>query len=151
MGREIERKYLVKNDRWKTLVDNSYSIRQGYLSNHPDRTVRIRVKGNKGLLTIKGKNVGISRPEYEYSIPIKDAEEMFALCSTPLIEKIRNEIKLDNHIWEIDEFSGALKGLVLAEIELKDEQEQFDIPEWIGNEVSHDPRYYNSNLSKNVL
>jgi len=148
MGKEIERKFLLKNNDWKSQVVKTHTIQQGYLSTDPERTVRIRIKDDNGILTIKGKNEGITRLEFEYSIPLKDAKELIKMCGKPLIEKTRNIIVLKNHTWEIDEFSGIHKGLILAEIELKSEDIEFHIPNWIGKEVSHDPRYYNSNLAK---
>ncbi len=151
MATEIERKYLLKNDNWKSLVSKTYKIQQGYLSSDPERTVRVRIKDNRGILTIKGKNQGISRVEFEYEIPIKDAQELISLCQKPLIEKIRNIVLHEGQTWEIDVFDGANKGLVLAEVELEAEDSIVDLPEWVGEEVSHDIRYYNSNLSKNPI
>lgn len=146
MPQEIERKFLLKNKDWKAQVNKSYALKQGYLSTHPERTVRVRIKGEKGILTIKGKNEGISRAEYEYEIPLIDAEELLLVCEKPIIEKTRYEVYVNEHTWEIDVFEGVNKGLSVAEIELKSENEAFEIPEWIGVEVSNDPRYYNSSL-----
>ena len=151
MPKEIERKYLLKSDDWKTLVSKSYSIQQGYLNSDPERTVRVRIKDDRGILTIKGKNEGITRAEYEYEIPIKEAEELIQLCELSIIKKVRNIVTLNSHIWEIDVFDGANKGLVLAEVELESEDTEILLPDWIGKEVSHDIRYYNSNLAKNPI
>jgi len=147
MGLEIERKFLIKNEDWKKSIQKQYTIKQGYLNTDPDRTVRIRIKGSKGILTIKGKTVKATRPEYEYEIPLKDAEEMIEFCEKPIIEKTRYIVEHQNKIWEIDIFGGENEGLIIAEIELDDENETFKIPDWIGTEVTTDTRYYNSNLS----
>ena len=151
MAKEIERKYLLENNSWRSLVSYSCTIQQGYLSSDPDRTVRIRIIDDKGILTVKGKNIGISRLEFEYDIPLEDAIELIQLCDKPLIEKTRNIVVLDSQTWEIDEFGGSNKGLVIAEIELETEDTKIELPSWIGNEVSHDPRYYNSNLVKGPI
>lgn len=151
MGKEIERKFLLANDDWKSLVSRSHSIQQGYLNSDPLRTVRIRIKDDLGFLTIKGKNVGISRLEFEYNIPLDEALTMIGLCEKPLIQKVRNIVTVNAQTWEIDEFSGINEGLVLAEIELADENTVVNLPHWIGEEVSHDSRYYNSNLFKNPI
>jgi adenylate cyclase len=148
MALEIERKFLLANERWKTLVDASYTLTQGYLSTNPTSTTRVRIKAGIATLTIKSKNTGIRRSEFEYQIPTEDAQELLALCDGPLIQKTRHTIAVDNHTWEIDEFSGDNSGLVVAEIELSAENEVFIKPEWVGTEVSDDPRYYNSNLVK---
>ncbi|WP_421657126.1 CYTH domain-containing protein [Leptothermofonsia sp. ETS-13] len=145
---EIERKFLVKGDRWRSLATGSRYC-QGYIVTGP-KTVRVRVVGNQGYLTIKGPSVGFSRSEYEYPIPIQDALEMLhSLCEPPLIEKTRYRIEVDGVIWEIDEFEGENKGLLLAEVELTNENQTITLPDWIGKEVSGDPRYYNANLAKN--
>ncbi len=149
MPLEIERKFLLKNNDWKKSVQQQFVIKQGYLNTHPDRTVRIRIKGSKGILTVKGKTIHATRAEYEYEIPINHAEEMILLCEKPIIEKIRYLVEHHNKIWEIDIFSGANEGLMIAEIELESEDEAFHIPSWIGKEVTIDTRYYNSNLSEN--
>ncbi|MGK0363485.1 MAG: adenylate cyclase [Saprospiraceae bacterium] len=151
MGKEIERKFLLKNEEWKGHVSENYLIKQGYLNSNPDRAVRVRVLKDKGILTIKSKTVGISRLEFEYEIPLSDANELIELCEKPLIEKVRNIVVIDSQIWEIDEFSGGNKGLVLAEIELESESTKVNLPSWIGTEVSHDTRYFNSNLFTNSL
>ncbi len=146
MGKEIERKFLLKSNDWKPLTSSSHRIQQGYLNSDPLRTVRIRIIDDKGVLTIKGKNEGISRLEFEYDIPIADAQALIKLCEKPLIDKVRNLVKVDSHTWEIDEFAGANEGLVLAEVEIESEDSHVDLPSWIGEEVSHDTRYYNPNL-----
>ena len=148
MATEIERKFLLKNSDWKKEISTSMEIRQGYLSLDKERTVRIRVKGEKGILTIKGTTENVSRKEFEYEIPKEDAEQLLELCHRPLIEKIRSEVIHEGMTWEIDEFIGENEGLIVAEIELESENQAFEIPNWIGKEVSDDARYYNSNLVK---
>ena len=146
MGKEIERKFLVKNDSWRGQVDGK-RYRQGYLSTVKERTVRVRTAGDKGFLTIKGITVGASRSEYEYEIPVADANEMlYQLCEQPLIEKIRYRISHTGLVWEVDEFEGENRGLITAEIELKDEHQSVTLPAWIGEEVTGDPQYFNANL-----
>ena len=145
-GIEIERKFLVTGTAWKAL-GTSTVFRQGYLNDEKERTVRVRVAGDKGFLTIKGKNTGAVRTEFEYEIPVEDALKMLeTMALRPLIEKTRTVIVCGGHIWEVDEFMGDNAGLVVAEIELTDENEVFDKPDWIGDEVTGDTRYYNSNL-----
>lgn len=146
MALEIEYKYLVKNDNYKKISRESVLIRQGYLSREPERTVRVRVKGNRGFLTVKGKNDGAVRAEFEYEIPVEDAEKMLALCPPPLLEKIRYFVPYEGHLWEVDEFWGARTGLVTAEIELGDKNESFAIPDFVGEDVTGRTEYYNSNL-----
>lgn len=146
MGLEIERKFLLKSDEWKE-SSTGISYRQGYLCLDPARTLRVRIAGDRAFLTIKGKSHGISRREYEYEIPCTEAEEMLEyLCLRPIVEKVRYRIHFGAHVWEIDEFHGDFAGLVLAEVELESEDEVFEIPPWIGREVSGDPRYFNSAL-----
>lgn len=146
MGVEIERKFLLVGDAWRTLGE-PVLLRQGYLSSQPDRTVRVRIEGGTGTLTIKGRSHGATRAEWEYAIPVEEAAELLdRLCEQPLIEKYRRRIALGAHVWEVDEFLGANLGLVVAEIELGAEDEAFDKPEWIGQEVTHDRRYFNSSL-----
>lgn len=148
---EIERKFLVKEQLWETIEKPSPSrIVQAYLVNSTEKTVRIRIKGTKGFLTIKGPTQGISRSEFEYEIPLKDAEELISTFAEKVIEKFRYEISFKNHLWEVDVFTGKLEGLYLAEIELNSEDEHFELPEWVGEEVSTDPNYYNSNLINKV-
>ena len=151
MPEEIERKFLIDSDRI-TLPPNGIEIRQGYLplSESVKTTVRIRIKGGEANIAVKGENRGAVRAEYEYSIPRDDALAMLeGLCAKPLIEKTRYEVTVDTHLWEIDVFHGDNDGLVLAEIELTDEHEAFEHPEWLVQEVPGDPRYYNSNLLHN--
>ena len=148
MGREIERKFLVSGDAWQEGTGTVY--RQGYLSVVKERTVRVRVAGDAAYLTIKGVTENTSRAEYEYPVPVADAEEMLDnLCLRPLIEKRRHRIEYRGMTWEVDEFFGDNEGLILAEIELEDPEQPFDRPSWIGAEVSDDPRYYNANLVEN--
>ena len=146
MGLEIEHKYLVKSDGYRESASGSYRISQGYLCREPERTVRVRVKGDKGYLTVKGKNSGASRPEFEYEISLADAEGILKLCVPPILEKIRYIVPYEGHIWEVDEFGGLRKGLVTAEIELNAEDEVYAKPGFIGKDVTGDPAYYNSNL-----
>jgi len=148
MATEIERKYLVKGEEWRAL-GIPVQFAQGYLLADGIRTVRIRIAGKSGFLTIKGKSDGMSRKEFEYPIPLEDAHEMMELSTIPIIEKRRSRIDWKGKIWEVDEFEGKNKGLIMAEIELKSEEELFDIPPWIGEEVTGDIRYYNSYLSQN--
>lgn len=146
MGVEIERKFLVAGDAWRTL-GAPVLLRQGYLSADPERTVRVRIEGEHGVLTIKSKNEGASRGEWEYPIPLQDAEELLdRLCERPLVEKYRRRIDFQGFTWEVDEFLGENAGLVVAEIELPAEDTVFDLPDWIGEEVTGERRYYNSSL-----
>ncbi|BAY13742.1 CYTH domain-containing protein [Calothrix sp. NIES-2098] len=148
MAAEIERKFLVKEDSWRKLAEGSRFV-QGYISTAKEATVRVRIVGNQGYLTIKGISVKYSRSEFEYPIPLADAQEMLdTLCDRPLIEKVRYRIESGDLIWEIDEFDGVNKGLIIAEVELSDEQQQIELPSWIGEEVSDNPKYFNSNLVK---
>lgn len=144
MGKEIERKFLVVDEQWRVADGTKY--RQGYLSTDKERTVRVRIAGNKAMLTIKGITQGASRAEYEYEIPVEDAEELLDLCQRPIIEKWRHEIEHAGMTWEVDEFFGDNQGLVLAEVELDSPDEAFDLPPWVGKEVTDDPRYFNANL-----
>ena len=145
---EIERKFLIKNKNWKPSGTGTKII-QGYLSVEPERVVRIRIANDRAFLTIKGKPKGIVRTELEYEIPKNEAEVMLKMCLDFPVEKTRFIEKIGNLNWEIDVFEGVNKGLVLAEVELKDENQKVDLPEWIGEEVSHDKRYFNSWLSTN--
>ena len=147
MATEIERKFLVNKSLFKPTNEGEY-IAQGYLSSTLERTVRVRIKNNRGFLTIKGKNRGISRSEFEYEIPEPDARELLKLCEPSIIVKRRHIINVNNSIWEVDIFEGDNNGLIVAEIELQSEDEIFSRPDWLGDEVSNDARYYNSNLSK---
>lgn len=148
---EIERKFLVKNDRFKTEADSKKRIVQGFLNTDPERTVRVRIKGEKGFLTIKGKgnSTGTTRFEWEKELSIIEAEALLQLCEKGVIEKIRYEVLVGKHTFEIDEFFGDNKGLIVAEVELEDENEHFSKPNWLGDEVTGDVKYYNSQLSKN--
>lgn len=145
MGTEIERKFLVAGDAWRALAKGTL-YRQGYLNSAKERTVRVRTVDDKGTLTIKGITVGASRLEFEYDIPVKEAHELLALCEQPIIEKTRYKIFDGSFVWEIDEFRGVNQGLIVAEIELPSEDAAFNKPAWIGDEVTGDPRYFNSNL-----
>jgi len=146
MGQEIERKFLVADESWREGAEGT-SVRQGFLSTAPERTVRVRAAGGRGTLTIKSKSVGARRAEYEYEIPHADAEELLdTVCERPLIEKVRYIVARGPHTWEIDVFEGDNLGLVVAEIELGSEDETFARPDWLGVEVTDDPRYFNSNL-----
>jgi len=145
MGKEIERKFLVTGDAWRTGECSDY--RQGYLSIDKQRTVRVRVAGDTAFLTVKGITEGATRAEYEYPIPVVDAQAMLeSLCLRPLIEKRRYRILHGGMTWEIDEFLGDNTGLIVAEIELETAQQPFDKPAWLGEEVTSDPRFYNANL-----
>ena len=149
MALEIERKFLVIDDSWKPQVVRSHVLKQGYLASSPGPTVRIRTSDESAFLTIKGKTIGFSRVEFEYEVPMDEALDLLKLSANTPIEKTRNIIKADGHVWEIDVFEGANQGLVLAEVELRSEDEQVVLPSWIGSEVSHDSRYFNSYLSQN--
>ncbi len=154
MAKEIERRFLVQKDRWQTvgrdLVSSICPIRQGFLSTVKERVVRVRVAGEEGTLTIKGLTHGFSRAEFEYAIPLADAQVLLdELCEQTLIEKIRHRVQYAGLVWEVDEFLGANQGLLLAEVELTDEQQAIVFPDWIGQEISADPRYFNANLSAN--
>ena len=148
MATEIERKFLVKENRWRSLgVGKMY--RQGYIRTENKTTVRVRIAGDRGYLTIKGKTSGSVRTEFEYPIPVEEAQIMLdTLCDPPLIEKTRYRISQGDLVWEVDEFWGENKGLILAEVELIDENQEIDLPDWIGKEVTHDLRYYNVNLAR---
>lgn len=149
MSKEIERKFLVIGDSWRSLAQGTH-YRQGYLNSAKERTVRIRTINDKAFMTIKGPTVGITRIEFEYEIPHNECVEMLThLAEQPIVEKIRYKIAQDGLVWEIDEFLGVNKGLIVAEVELQSEDQKFEKPEWIGEEVSGDPRYFNSNLVKN--
>ncbi len=146
MAIEIERKFLVIGDAWRDAPATYYS--QGYLNRAKERTVRVRIAAEEAFLTIKGKSVGASRAEFEYPIPIWDAREMLGLCEQPLIEKYRRKILHEGFIWEVDEFLGENLGLVVAEIELPAEDTPFGLPEWVGEEVTSDARYFNCSLAQ---
>lgn len=145
--KEIERKYLVTDEILHVIKYlQSKKIEQGYISNIDGKTVRVRTKGEKGYLTIKGKTVGISRDEFEYEIPLIDAKQLLTNFCTKVLEKERYDIVIGEKKWEIDVFHGKLEGLIIAEIELESETEEFSLPDWIEKDVSDDPQYYNSNL-----
>lgn len=147
---EIERKFLVISDAYKSEAFHQSRIVQGFLNSHKERTVRVRIQDDNGFLTIKGMSSadGLSRFEWEKELSVKECEALLKLCEKGIIEKIRYEIKLGNHIFEVDEFYGDNKGLVIAEIELSNETEAFEKPSWLGKEVTGEIRYYNSQLSK---
>ena len=148
MAKEIERKFLVKSDAWRKLAEGTL-YRQGYLNSVKERTVRIRTVGNEAFLTIKGLTVGATRSEYEYPIPMADCNAMLdTLAEKPIIEKKRYKIKNEGLTWEVDEFFGDNQGLIVAEVELQSEAQTFAKPDWIGEEVTGDPRYFNANLIK---
>ena len=146
---EIERKFLVLSNDFLQEAFTKKRIVQGYLNSNPERTVRIRIKEDKGFLTIKGKGnaTGTTRLEWETEIPLEDAERLLPICESGIIEKIRYEIKVGNHIYEVDVFEGENEGLVIAEIELQSEAEPFEKPSWLGKEVTNDERFYNACLS----
>jgi CYTH domain-containing protein len=145
MGIEIERKFLVVGDDWRAAPALPYA--QGYLNRDKQRTVRVRVVEDRAWLTIKGANAGATRAEFEYPIPLADAEQLLALCDGPLVRKTRRIVVHAGASWEIDEFEGDNAGLVVAEIELASEDAAFERPPWLGAEVTHDARYFNSNLA----
>ncbi len=149
MATEIERKFLIKNSSWKEHADKGNKYSQGYLVGSKHASVRVRLQGEYAYLNIKSATLGIARQEFEYEIPLVDALEMLdTLCEKPLISKTRYHIKNDNHLWEIDVFDGDNEGLIVAEIELNNEDEVFTKPDWLGEEVSADTRYYNVCLVK---
>ena len=148
---EIERKFLVKNESFKSLATAKKKIAQGYLNTNPERTVRVRIADEKAFLTIKGKGneTGMTRFEWEKEIPVEEAKSLLELCEKGVIEKTRFEISSGKHLFEVDEFYGENVGLIIAEIELSDENEAFEKPDWLGKEVTNDERFYNAYLSKN--
>lgn len=151
MAIEIERKFLVTSDAFKKEAKTSYRIKQGFLNSHEDRTVRVRLTNDKGYLTVKGKSTkdGLSRFEWEQEISIIDANDLLILCEETIIEKVRFEVNIGHHTFEVDEFKGKNKGLIIAEIELNGEDDVFKKPSWLGKEVTGDIKYYNSRLAKN--
>ena len=150
MAIETEFKFLVHKDLWNQVIPNkSLDIRQGYLYSDENKTVRVRTKGEKGYLTIKGKTSGASRPEYEYEIPLDEAIELLNLFCPERIEKTRHEVLFAGNKWEVDVFQGANEGLIVAELEVESETDAFEKPSWIGENVTDDSRYANSNLIKN--
>lgn len=147
MATEIEHKYIVIDNSYREFVSQSINIFQGYLSKDKERTVRIRIANDKAFITIKGKTMGDTRAEFEYPIPVDDALTMLKeLCVQPIIEKTRHIVLYNGNTWEIDEFKGTLAGLTLAEIEIPSSQYKYDIPPFVGKNVTNDARYYNSNL-----
>ena len=147
MGIEIERKFLVNHEQWEQLVKPVGEFyRQGYLLTDPQKTIRVRQTSDKGFLTIKGISVGATRAEYEYEIPIEEAKELLDQFAVAELSKVRYKIAIENHIWEVDVFSGKNQGLIVAEIELESENEKFVLPTWIDREVTGEEKYYNSNL-----
>ncbi len=147
MTEEIERKFLVKEGSWRNEKGTEY--RQGYLNSAKERIVRVRTIDDKGYLTVKGLTVGATRMEFEYEIPRRDADAMLDICEKPLIEKTRYKVEAGGFVWEIDVFLGENQGLIVAEVELESEDQKFLKPDWVGEEVTGDPRYFNSNLIKN--
>lgn len=147
---ETERKFLVRSEVFREEAQSATRIVQGFLNTHPERTVRVRIRGDKGFITVKGKSGenGLSRFEWEKEVPVAEAEALLPLCEKGMIEKIRHEIKAGRHLIEVDEFLGENAGLLIAEIELASEDEEFYKPDWLGEEVTGDVRYYNSQLSK---
>ncbi|WP_309612777.1 CYTH domain-containing protein [Flavobacterium sp.] len=146
---EIERKFLVLSDDFINEAFSKKRIVQAYLNSNPERTVRIRIKEDKGFLTIKGKGnaTGTTRLEWETEIPLRDAEKLLTICESSTIDKIRHEVKVGNHVYEVDVFAGENEGLIVAEIELKFEDEVFEKPSWLGKEVTNDEHFYNAYLS----
>ena len=151
MAVEIERKFLVKNEQFKTLAEKQTRIVQGYLSSAPERTVRVRIKGDKGFLTIKGigNESGASRFEWEKEISVEEAKSLLEICEPGVIDKTRFLVAAGSHTYEVDEFYGENQGLVVAEVELESEDEAFEKPEWLAEEVTGDAKYYNSMLMRN--
>ncbi|MBI3349350.1 MAG: CYTH domain-containing protein [Burkholderiales bacterium] len=147
MGIEIERKFLVTGDGWRQQASAQTRFSQGYLSRDPARTVRVRVAGSAAFLTIKGATRGATRAEFEYEVPLADAQALLAMCDGPVVEKIRHLCPHEGMTWEVDEFLGANAGLVVAEIELESESQPFARPAWLGDEVTGDARYVNANLA----
>jgi adenylate cyclase len=147
---EIERKFLIVSDGWRSLVEGAPKrLSQGYLCSDPRKSVRVRIAGERATVTVKGAREGITRLELQYDIPVRDAELMLALCERPLIDKTRYIVRHDGMKWEVDIFHAENEGLMVAEIELEREDQPVKIPDWVGQEVSHEARYYNSCLAKN--
>lgn len=151
MAQEIERKFLVSGDGWKSGVESSARLQQGYLSTSAKATVRVRIYDDReAVLTLKGKTEGISRAEFEYAIPLEDARELMEMARPNIIEKRRHKVPFAAHVWEVDVFEGQHEGLVLAEVEMQAADEHVDLPAWIGREVSNDDRYANASLLRNL-
>ncbi len=148
MAYEIEHKYLVKDNSYKSLAFEKVEIRQGYLNRLPERTVRVRTYNDKGYLTVKGKNEGDVRLEFEYEIPYDDALEMLRLCEPGILSKTRYKVRFVDLVWEIDEYHGAREGLAVAEVEIPESGYHYEKPSFIGENVTGNPEYYNSNLSR---
>jgi adenylate cyclase len=152
MGIEIERKFLVKNPSWRDLVETSRPCTQGYVNLTGNGSIRIRMIGDKGFLTLKGPREGIRRSEFEYEIPIADATRLLeSFCDAEVIKKIRHELTYEGNLWEIDEFLEGNKGLTLAEVELKSEHQTVILPDWVGKDVSEDERFFNAHLAKHPV
>lgn len=152
--KEIERKYLVDKALWKKAkvnIDWTDTLHQGYLSKAPSHNVRVRIGIKKAELTIKGKMVGITRPEFNYTIPMDDAHQLLTLCDKPIVKKYRHYIQVGKHTWVVDQFFGLNKGLLLAEIELNSEAEKFEMPNWVTREVTHDKRYTNTYIGNHKV
>ena len=146
MAEEIERKFLVISDQWRGQAE-AVRYKQGYLASNDETVVRVRIMGEVAMLTVKSKVSDLTRTEFEYEIPVDEADYMLEnLCQKPLIDKTRTKIKIKNHVWEVDEFFGDNQGLLIAEVELGSEDEQVELPPWVGEDVSADSRYYNANL-----
>jgi adenylate cyclase len=150
MATEIERKFLIRDESWRNVVRASHRIIQGYLANTDRGSMRVRINGDKASLNIKSMTLGIRRSEFDYPIPVDEANFLLQdMCMKPLITKVRHLVDFGGHTWEVDEFEGENQGLVVAEVELGDGNEKFEKPPWLGREVSHDPRYYNVCLVEN--
>ena len=149
MGREIERKFLVTSDQWRSLVTETHTIRQGYLSSNSKATVRVRLlDDDRAVLTLKGATEGFSRPEFEYPIPYGDAVELYAMAEPHTLGKQRHLVPFGGLVWEVDVFDGRHQGLVIAEVELESADQQVQLPAWVGDEVSADDRYFNASLAR---
>jgi adenylate cyclase len=149
MALEIERKFLIRDESWRADVARTERLRQGYLATTMRASVRVRVSGERAWLGLKGRVIGASRPEYEYAVPLAEADEMLRnLCAEGHVEKLRHHVPHAGHEWEVDEFLGDNAGLVVAELELAREDEPFERPGWLGLEVTHDERYYSSSLAR---
>lgn len=148
MGKEIERKFLLINDDWRSAISRSARYAQGYLNEPVNASVRVRIEDDRGKLNIKRVEIGMSRDEFEYEIPLADAEKLMTMVIGPTVTKTRHFVMVDGHEWEIDEFSGDNKGLIVAELELNSPDESFTRPDWLGREVTDEARYYNVFLSQ---
>ena len=147
MNLEIERKFLLENDSWRTEVSGAYHIRQGYLHRQPGLTIRVRIRDDRAFLNLKQRRGhSATAREYEYEIPVSDAEDLLRACGSLTLEKTRHLIRRPDHLWEIDEFLGRHAGLIIAEVELESEEAPIDAPAWLGREVTGNPEYYNAHL-----